>query len=228
MHADAKPTNPACPPLQNGDRLSREEFERRYEAMPHVKLAELIEGVVCVASPLSLDHGEPHGDLSIWLGTYKVATPGVRMADNVSLRLDASNEFQPDVSLFIDPAAGGQTRATDRYLSGAPELVAEVAVSSAALDRGDKFRAYQRNGAGEYLLWQPREGKLDWWRWQDGEFVLLEPEHGVLRSRVFPGLWLDPEALLAGDMTQVLTVLQEGVQSEAHRTFVKALQARCP
>lgn len=59
------------PPLENGDRLSRAEFERRYQAMPQVKRAELIEGVVYMASPLRLkSHGEPHGDLIGWLWTF--------------------------------------------------------------------------------------------------------------------------------------------------------------
>jgi hypothetical protein len=40
------------PPLENGDRLTRPEFERRYAAAPHITKAELIEGIVYVASPL--------------------------------------------------------------------------------------------------------------------------------------------------------------------------------
>ena len=43
---------PRILPLEHGDHLTREEFERRYEAMPHVRKAELIEGVVYMPSPV--------------------------------------------------------------------------------------------------------------------------------------------------------------------------------
>ena len=139
------------PPLESGDRLTRHEFERRYTAMPHIKKAELIEGVVYLASPLRFrSHGQPHGDLIIWLGNYKVSTPGVELADNTTVRLDLDNEPQPDVVLLIDERLGGQARISDDdYIEGAPELVAEVAASSAAKDLHDKKRAYWRNGVQE-------------------------------------------------------------------------------
>ena len=44
-------------PLENGDRLTRKEFERRYALMSHVKKAELIEGVVYMSSPIRVTHG---------------------------------------------------------------------------------------------------------------------------------------------------------------------------
>lgn len=97
------------PPLESGDRLIRQEFERRYSAMPYVKKASLIEGVVYVASPLRFNsHGKPHGNLIIWLGAYKVSTPSIELGDNVTVRLDSENETQPDVSLLIDESLGGQ------------------------------------------------------------------------------------------------------------------------
>jgi Uma2 family endonuclease len=144
------------PALESGDRLTRSEFERRYNAMPNLKKAELIEGVVYVASPLRFEpHAEPHGDLMIWLGNYKVATPGVRLGDNPTVRLDLDNEPQPDAILLIDAACGGQSHlGTDGYVEGAPELVAEVAASSATKDLYDKKRAYRRNGVQEYIVWQ--------------------------------------------------------------------------
>jgi hypothetical protein len=98
------------PALESGDRLTRREFERRYNAMPNLKKAELIEGVVYVASPQFFEpHAEPHGDLMIWLGNYKVATPGVRLGDNPTVRLDLDNEPQPDAILLIDATCGGQS-----------------------------------------------------------------------------------------------------------------------
>ncbi|QSJ14389.1 Uma2 family endonuclease [Nostoc sp. UHCC 0702] len=214
------------PPLESGDRLSRHEFERRYSAMPHIQKAELIEGVVYVASPLRFNsHGKPHGDLIIWLGTYKVYTPGVELGDNSTVRLDLDNEPQPDVVLLIDERLGGQARiSSDDYIEGAPELVAEVAASSAANDLYDKKRAYRRNGVKEYIVWQSLENKLDWFSLQNEEYVSLEPgTDGVIKSRVFPGLWLDIQALRTGKMTQVLAVLQQGLNSQEHADFVQQL-----
>ncbi|NEQ21220.1 MAG: Uma2 family endonuclease [Microcoleus sp. SIO2G3] len=214
------------PPLENGDRLTRTEFERRYAATGHLKKAELIEGVVYVAAALRLrNHGEPHGNLIIWLGNYKVATPGMILADNTTVRLDRDNEPQPDVALFLDPAVGGQVQISeDDYIEGAPELIAEVAASSAAYDLGDKKKAYRRNGVKEYIVWQMFENKLDWFVLQDDEYVLLAPdEDGILRSRIFPGLWLAVEALLMGEMLVVLAVLQQGLNSSEHQAFVQTL-----
>ncbi len=202
------------PPLESGDRLSRHEFERRYTAMPHLKKAELIEGVVYVSSPLRFkSHGQPHGDLIIWLGTYKVSTPGVELGDNATVRLDLDNEPQPDVLLLIDEKLGGQAKISeDDYIEGAPELVAEVAASSASNDLYDKKRAYRRNGVQEYIVWQVLEKKVDWFSLQNDEYVTLEADaNGVIKSRIFPGLWLDMTALLTGEMTKVLAVLQQGL-----------------
>ena len=214
------------PPLESGDRLTRHEFERRYTAMPHIKKAELIEGVVYLASPLRFrSHGQPHGDLIIWLGNYKVSTPGVELADNTTVRLDLDNEPQPDVVLLIDEKLGGQARISDDdYIEGAPELVAEVAASSAAKDLHDKKRAYWRNGVQEYIVWQILENQINWFSLQNGEYVLLQTDvDGVIKSQVFPGLWLAVNALLAGDMIKVLEVLQQGLASTEHTAFVQQL-----
>ncbi|MBD3886980.1 Uma2 family endonuclease [Phormidium tenue FACHB-886] len=215
-----------APPLENGDRLTRVEFERRYNLMLHVKKAELVEGVVYMASPLRFEpHAEPHGDLMIWLGNYKVATPGVRLGDNPTVRLDTDNEPQPDAILLIDASAGGQSFiGKDGYIEGAPELVAEIAASSAAIDLGDKKRAYRRNGVKEYLVWQVFDQRVDWFSLSDDDYRDLPvDEDGITRSRVFPGLWLDVAALLEGDMAKVLEVLQTGIASAEHQAFVRKL-----
>jgi Uma2 family endonuclease len=214
------------PPLESGDRLSRQEFERRYSAMPNIKKAELIEGIVYVASPLRFkSHGKPHGDLIIWLGTYKVATFGVELGDNSTVRLDLDNEPQPDVVLLIDEQLGGQSRISDDdYIEGAPELIAEVAASSAANDLHDKKKVYRRNGVKEYIVWQILENKLNWFYLENDEYVELKLDtNGVLKSCVFPGLWLDVQALCRGEMTEVLAVLQQGLNSKEHTDFVQLL-----
>jgi Uma2 family endonuclease len=219
-------SNLKIPPLESGDRLTRQEFERRYYAMPNTKKAELIEGIVYMASPLRFkSHGKPHGNLIIWLGTYKVSTPGIELGDNATVRLDLDNEVQPDVVLVIDEQLGGQTRITeDDYIEGAPELIAEVAASSAAKDLYDKKRVYRRNGVKEYIVWQVFDNQLDWFVLENGEYITLKPDaEGIIKSRNFPGLWLDTSALLTGEMTQVVAVLQQGLNSEAHQTFIQQL-----
>ena len=214
------------PPLEPGDRLSRAEFERRYDAMPNLKKAELIEGVVYMPSPVRVRrHGRPHFDLITWLGNYKTATPGVTGADNASVRLDLDNEPQPDAVLFIDPAKGGQARITsDDYLEKAPELVAEVAASTASYDLNTKLNVYRRNGVREYIVWRVLDRQIDWFVLRDGEFVRLPlDDAGLYRSEVFPGLWLDPAALVRGDTQSVQTALQRGLASREHADFVARL-----
>ena len=211
------------PPLESGDHLTRHEFERRYTAMPQIKKAELIEGVVYVASPLRFrSHGKPHAQLITWLGTYQISSPGVELADNSTVRLDLDNEPQPDVVLLIDEKFGGQAHISDDdYIEGAPELVAEVAASSASNDLHDKKRAYQRNGVQEYIVWQILENKLNWFSLQNGEYLPIADTNGVIKSLVFPGLWLDLPALLTGDMIKVLAVLQQGLNSTEHAAFME-------
>jgi len=214
------------PQLQSGDRLNRYEFERRYNAMPHLKKAELIEGVVYMAAALRFrSHGQPHGRLITWLGVYESSTAGVELGIEPTVRLDLDNEPQPDAGLLIEEQCGGQARLSeDDYVEGAPELVAEIAASSAAIDLGDKKRAYRRNGIKEYIVWQVFEQKLDWFYLQEGEYVSLPvDEDGVIRGREFPGLWLAVEDLLTGNMAQVLAVLQEGLASPEHAAFVQQL-----
>jgi Uma2 family endonuclease len=214
------------PPLESGDRLNRYEFERRYNAMSHLRKAELIEGVVYVPAALRFrSHGQPHGNLIIWLGNYKVATPGIELGIEPTVRLDLDNEPQPDAVLMMEEQAGGQARLSeDDYIEGAPELVAEIAASSAAIDLGDKKRAYRRNGIREYIVWQVFEQRLDWFYLQEGEYISLPvDEDGVIRSQVFPGLWLAVNDLLAGNMGRVLAVLQEGLAAPEHTAFVQQL-----
>jgi Uma2 family endonuclease len=214
------------PPLETGDHLSRAEFERRYLALPELKRAELIEGVVYKPSPVRLRrHGRPHFRLVTWLGNYETATPGVIGADNTSVRLDLDNEPQPDAVLFIDPENGGQARiTTDDYVENAPELVAEIAASSASYDLNTKLNVYRRNGVREYIVWRVLDRQIDWFVLREGEFVRLPlDDAGVYRSEVFPGLWLDPAALLRGDTKSAQATLQRGLASGEHADFVERL-----
>ena len=214
------------PPLENGDRLTRYEFERRYNAMQHLKQAELIEGVVYMAAALRFrSHGQPHASLMTWLGNYAVSTPGVALGDAPTVRLDLDNEPQPDAVLLIEEQCGGRSRVSeDDYIEGAPELVVEIAASSAAIDLGDKKRAYRRNGIPEYIVWQVFDRKVDWFCLEEGDYVSLPVgADGTIRSRIFPGLWLAVEDLLAGNMVRVLAVFQAGLAAAEHSAFAQQL-----
>lgn len=215
------------PPLESGDRLSRHEFERRYDAMPNLKKAELVEGVVYVPAALRFrSHGQPHGRIIGWLIVYEAATPGVAVGDNPTVRLDLDNEPQPDAVLLIE--SNGQAQLSeDDYIEGAPELVVEIAASTVSIDMHDKKRAYRRNGVQEYLVWRVLDQELDWFSLQDGEYVPMSIDsNGILKSRIFPGLWLSVSDLLTGRMQNVLAVLQEGLKSEEHAQFLQTLKSR--
>ena len=214
------------PPLESGDRLTRQEFERRYDAMPHIKKAELIEGVVYMPSPVRhKSHSRPHSQVMTWLGTYWAATPGVDLGDNATVHLDADNEVQPDAFLRIEPEQGGNSLISDDdYIEGSPELIVEIAASSAAYDLHDKLNVYRRNGVKEYIVWQTHDNRLNWFRLHEGEYLTLKPdESGVVHSKVFPGLDLAAEALLKGDLAKVLSVLQKGLETNEHVAFVERL-----
>jgi Uma2 family endonuclease len=224
ISADTTSTLLTIPPLENGDKLTRHEFERRYHAMPNLKKAELIEGVVYVASPLRIkSHGEPHAYIMGWLATYKAATPGVGLADNATVLMDADNEPQPDALLRIE--VGGRSRINqDYYLEGVPELIVEIAASSASYDLHEKLKVYRRNQVQEYLVWRVYDRKFDWFSLQKGEYIQLEPNtDNIICSHIFPGLWLAKSALLAGDLAKVLTVLQQGLTTQEHQDFVQKL-----
>ncbi|HYT60245.1 MAG TPA: Uma2 family endonuclease [Haliangiales bacterium] len=223
VRPEGLPPGAAEPLLEPGDRLSRDEFERRYERMPNVRKAELIEGIVYMPSPLrAQSHGEPQSHLGTWLGTYAAETPGVACFDNSTVRLDLDNEPQPDLTLLKLPAKGGQARiSADDYIEGPPELAVEIVASSSAYDLHQKKGAYRRNGVCEYLAWITGEGRLVWWELRQGEYQEIAPAaDALLKSRVFPGLWLDAAALLRGDMKAVLSSLRRGLDSSEHAAFV--------
>ncbi len=226
----AEPQLPRFPPLQTGDRLSRDEFERRYHAMSPKFKCELIEGIVYVMGPPVSDpgHSLPHFRFIGWLAFYEANTPGTAGGDNGTIRLDLDNEPQPDTFLRILPSCGGQTRDTeDKYIEGAPELIAEIAASSVNYDLHEKLNAYRRNGVREYIVWRTWDRELDWFKLQQGQFIKQTPDdQGWIKSSIFPGLWLDVRSLLTGESKQVLTVVQQGIHSPEHAEFVAQLEQR--
>ncbi len=214
------------PPLEHGDRLNRLEFERRSEEMTKLKKAELIDGVVYMAAALRYQgHGLPHSHIMTWLGVYSANTPGVELADNVTVRLDLDNAPQPDILLRIKSELGGQSRISeDDYIEGAPELIVEIAGSSASYDLHDKLNVYRRHGVKEYIVWQVYDKKIDWFYLEAGKYINLQSDSiGLIESKIFPGLVLSTNAILEFDLAAVLTTLDKNIHTTKHQDFIKKL-----
>ena len=211
-------------PLENGDHLDQKTFHARYEAMPEDFRAELIGGIVYVSSPLKRPHSRSHGLLIHWLFEYEDATPGVETHLDATSILGEEAEPQPDACLLITAPGKGQTREEDEYLVGAPELAAEVASSTAHIDLHAKRTDYERAGVKEYLVFVLRPIRVVWFVLRQGRFEeLAAGSDGILRSEVFPGLWLDPAALGRRDSRALRAVLQQGLATPEHAAFVARL-----
>ena len=214
----------ASPPLVAGQRLDRVTFHERYERMPPNTRAELIGGVVYMPSPLSSGHGFVNIPVAYWIGHYQGSTPGVGGTINASILLDDLGEPQPDTTLLILPGYGGETRNEHKYIAGAPELIVEIALSSRSIDLGPKLQDYERVGVREYVVVALEPDEVFWFVHREGRYVRLEPdEDGLLRSEVFPGLWLDAKALFRYDIAQLRASLDRGLASPEHAEFVERL-----
>jgi Uma2 family endonuclease len=226
--SSAGQVKPRLPLLEAGDHLDQGTFHERYKAMSPAFRAELIGGVVFVPSPLSWGHGLHHALVMAWLVNYTIATPGTQAGDNTTTILGETSEPQPDGVLIIEPAAGGQTGLSeDGYTTGPPELIVEVASSSASIDLHAKRRDYEQAGVLEYAVVVVRQQVIRWFFWQEGAYQDMSVDaDGVFRSRVFPGLWLHAEALLQLDGATVMDVLRQGVATPQHAAFVQRLQGR--
>lgn len=213
--------------LENGARMSQPEFHRLYSQMPEDFKAELIGGIVYVASPLRLGHGTGHFEMNGLFWTYTGHTPGVECSDNTTVILGEQGELQPDLFIRILPECGGQSRTTDDdYVSGPPELIVEVAYSSGSIDLHDKRKEYVRHGVLEYIVLNQRDRRLHWFDLRVGQELSPDAD-GVYRIRTFPGLWIHGEALLARDFQRLMATLNAGLATKEHAEFVQRLaQAR--
>jgi Uma2 family endonuclease len=217
---------PIIPWLENGDRLTREEFHRRYEAMPKNVKAELIKGVVYIASPVRVkNHGKPHSLMMSCLGLYFMSTKGVQLLDNTTFIVNEHHEPQPDCVLRIEEGCGGKSWINDDdYLDGSPELTVEIAASTASYDLHDKLEMYEQKSVQEYIVWRVLDNQIDWFSLENGKYQRLSADdRGIIESKVFSGLRLNIKAMLNDDLTQVLQDLQSGITSKSHKEFVKNL-----
>jgi Uma2 family endonuclease len=216
----------APPPLENGDRLTLREFIRRYEAMPHVKKAELIGGTVFMGAAVRLNyHGRPHGWLGNIVTTYAMRT-GLDFADNATVELDPDNAPQPDLFIYLPSEAGGRAHENEHgYLEGPPDFIAEIAASSASLDLNGKLRSYENAGVREYVVWRVLDDAFNWFEWQAGKYIAVAADQsGIFRSRVLPGLWVDAPALLARDAQRLWATLDAGMATQEYRDFAAKMK----
>ena len=213
-------------PLTTGMRMDRDEFIRRWEALPGLKRAELIEGIVYVPSPLGYRHGRYHVHLSVLVGGYGGRTPGVE-AGSKSTYYMLKSAPQPDLFLRLLTECGGQSHVKKNFLHGAPELAIEISDSSASDDFGPKLKLYRRAGVQEYITVDAASGRVVWRTLTEGSYRELAADaEGVLRSRVFPGLWLNPSHVVDCDYTAQLALLEQGIASPEHTAFVERLARR--
>jgi Uma2 family endonuclease len=213
------------PPFENGDRMDQKTFHALYLQTPRGFHAELIEGVVHVPSPASARHARPQRMFCQWLGEYSDSTPGTDAFDNITSVMSESSEPQPDLSLIVLPEAGGQTRLTrEEYLQGAPELAIEISNTTATVDLNAKMRDYERYGVQEYLVVIMREREVRWFVRRKDRFTPMKPDaDGVLKSKLFPGLWLDTAGVFDRTARRLLATLRQGLASAEHAKFAAKL-----
>ena len=220
----------ALPPLENGDRLDQPTFHARYEAMPEGCRAELVGGIVHMPSPQKVPHSKAQQLVVRWLDEYAEATPGTEALLNNTQILGPDSEPEPDACLFITPEYGGQVYADEKdYLHGAPELVVEVSSSTESIDLHRKKRDYEKAGVREYVVLALRMQQVFWFVRRRGKYREVPlPADGVFRSRAFPGLWLDAEALLRNQRPRVLAALKRGLATPEHAAFAARLAKQAP
>jgi hypothetical protein len=214
------------PTLENGDNLTRDEFLRIWEQLPHIKRAELIGGIVYMPAALGTDHGGDDFNITTWLGVYRAATPGCVGGSDVTC-IFLGDCPQPDVNLRVVTEFGGKSWIENKRIHGSPELLVEVCNTTEAMDLHQKFELYKEARVHEYLVVVVKKKQIRWHRLVRGEYKLMTAAaDGIYRSVVFPGLWLDSKALFKDDLTKVLATLQKGIESEEHQRFVAELAAR--
>jgi len=216
------------PPFENGDRMDQKTFHALYMQTPDGFKAELIGGIVYVASPVSGFHSVPNSVTGTWLGVYAAETLGTQACTDSSAILSEESEPQPDQCLRITEVAGGQSQwDARRYLSGAPELAVEISNSSAGIDLHAKLRDYEQYGVREYLVVVMRQHEVHWFVRRKDRFTPMKPgADGVLKSKVFPGLWLDTAGVFDETATRLLATLRKGLASPEHAKFVAKLSKK--
>ncbi len=170
---------------------------RRYERLPEVKRAELLEGTVCVHPPLIYSLSHRRTLLTYLLVRYQMLHPETETVGNTTWLIDGENVAQPDSSYRVK-RGGSSWLDQEGFLRGVPEMVFEV-----TSDIHSRKDLYQRVRAQEFVHWRVEFEAIDFYRLDSGSGVFLKEQpdaDGVWRSWVFPGLALDVDALFRNDL----------------------------
>jgi len=219
---------PFVAPFEDGDVMDQPTFHKLYEAAPQHFRAELIGGVVHLPSPVGMRHGKPHSILGAWLAFYSAESIGTESFIDITAIIGGDSEPQPDVSLIISPEAGGQTKVSeDDYLTGSPELAVEISHTTTLVDLHAKKQMYEKYGVREYIVVETKRRAIHWFIRRDSKFVAIKPgADGLFKSRVFPGLWLEPGAVFEQSAKKLLSVLEAGLATPEHAKFTAKLSAK--
>ncbi len=222
------PTAKKIPPLENGDMLDQKTFHARYLAMPVDCRAELIGGIVYLASPQKKPHSKIQQLVGRWLDEFCEATPGTEALARNTQILGPESEPQPDFCLYISPQCGGQVfEDEEEYVHGPPELIVEISASTESIDLHGKKADYEKTGVQEYVVLALRMNKIFWFSRQRGKYKEWPiPSNKIYHSKVFPGLWLNSEAILTNNRQEVLTTLRQDLESSEHAAFVAKLKKK--
>jgi hypothetical protein len=212
--------------IRPGDRMTLEEFLERWEQMPDLKFAELIDGTVYMPSPISREHMRVDSRVQGLCSYYCLRTAGTESGTNGTWLLNGVGGAQPDCSVHILQEFGGRSTTKRGLAAGAPEFVAEVCYSSRAYDLGPKLALYQAAGVDEYLAILVEERRFEWRVLINGSYELMDSDHGVYRSRILPGLWIDSNAFWNDQSAALLQTLEQGLASQEHQDFAALLLQR--
>jgi Uma2 family endonuclease len=204
--------------------MKQPEFHRLYVLCDEDTKFELVEGIVYMASPLSKPHSDYDGRVGYALERYAEDTPGVEALHNATTILGAESEPQPDLGLRILPAFGGRSHDEGKYVRGPVEWLGEIAYSSRDIDLSAKLRDYRATGILEYVVVCVEEQVVRWLHFPTDR-ELRPDRQGIIKSRVFPGLWLDVPALFRLDSRAIRQAIEAGLNTKGHAAFVKRLQA---
>ena len=219
---------PYVPPFEDGDVMDQPTFHALYLETPKGFRAELIEGVVQMPSPVQRRHAQPSRKVSQWLGAFADATEGTDAFNEITAILAKDSEPQPDHSLIVLPEAGGQTSvSSEDYVIGAPELALEVSNTSVLIDLHAKKQMYDKYGVREYIVVETKRRVVHWFVRRVDQFVPLKVDaDGILKSKCFPGLWLESSALFDRSAARLLTTLKLGLATPEHAKFAAKLQSK--
>jgi Uma2 family endonuclease len=169
-------------------------FGQFCERIPEGLKADLIDGVIHVASPDNLKHYE----IDFWLAEIiarflrKRKIKGRVFGWRIAFRLDDENGPEPDLA-YVGPERTHLIRAT--HVKGPPDWALEiVSPSSVERDYTQKHDQYERFGVPEYWIIDPVEERMTCYRLgKNGKYKEIRSREGKIHSQVIPGFWVRPE-----------------------------------